>query len=135
MHLIVCVDDRYGMLFNDRRLSSDRILTEKICALCAENMLWVDPYTEKLFQNVDAPITVSENPLQKASVGEWCFLEKGEILPYQDQIESVTLCRWNRKYPADRYFPLEIIDGRQPTFVEEFRGNSHEKITVERYVL
>ena len=135
MHLIVCVDDRYGMLFHNRRLSSDKLLTQRLLELCRDSVLWVDSYSEKLFRDIPGTVTVTDDPLSAAEIGQWCFVEKGDILLGKDRIESVLLCRWNRKYPADTYFPTQILGGRQPVAVEEFQGNSHDKITLERYQL
>ena len=49
MNLIVCIDDRGGMLFNRRRQSSDRYVTERILDMARDGRLLVNSYTAKLF--------------------------------------------------------------------------------------
>ena len=46
MILITVVDDRMGMCFNRRRLSRDRVLSDKILALTNEKVLWMSSYSE-----------------------------------------------------------------------------------------
>ena len=50
MRLIVCVEDRMGMLFHARRLSRDREATRRIVQLAGQGPLWVSPYSQGLFQ-------------------------------------------------------------------------------------
>ena len=133
MHIIACIDDRDGMLFNHRRVSSDRMLIQKICDLCATGKLWMNSYSAKLFDERPENMTVSDDFLHLAGRDDYCFVETAELLPFFESIKSVTLCCWNRKYPADTYFPRALLQGKQPVFTEEFPGNSHEKITLVRY--
>ena len=46
---IVCLEERRGMQFGGRRVSRDRVVTEKICELCEGKTLWMNPASEKLF--------------------------------------------------------------------------------------
>ena len=46
---IVCLEERKGMQFGGRRVSRDRVVTEKICELCEGKTLWMNPASEKLF--------------------------------------------------------------------------------------
>ena len=48
------------------------------------------------------------------------------------EIEKVILYHWNRDYPADTYFDLDLTDWKI-TRTEEFPGFSHDKITEEVY--
>ena len=52
MILITVVDDRMGMCFNRRRLSRDRVLSDKILTLTNGKVLWMSSYSEKLFGSV-----------------------------------------------------------------------------------
>ena len=54
------------------------------------------------------------------------------MFPDTANIESVVLYKWNRVYPADQYFTMDLSDWK---LVEtaEFAGSSHEKITEESY--
>ncbi|MFR4122966.1 MAG: hypothetical protein ACLT0W_12285 [Clostridium sp.] len=42
------------------------------------------------------------------------------------------LYKWNRVYPADQYFAMDL-SGWKLVETVEFPGSSHEKITEERY--
>ena len=132
MHLIVCVEDRDGMSFCGRRLSSDRALTEYILQLASESVLWMNGYSASIFpQNT---VRVDEDFLQKAAAGEYCFAETTSLTQLSN-VESIVLCRWNRCYPATCKFPRDLLKGMYLKHREDFPGNSHDKITVERYVL
>ena len=49
MIAIVCLDDENGMLFNGRRQSRDRVVTERIALLAAGKKLWMNEYSAGLF--------------------------------------------------------------------------------------
>ena len=49
MIVIVCTEDRGGMLFNNRRVSKDRTVIQKILELSEGKKLWIHPFSEKLF--------------------------------------------------------------------------------------
>ena len=50
-------------------------------------------------------------------------------------IEKIILYRWNRKYPADFRFDINLEDSEwKLAETREFTGSSHEKITEEVYV-
>ena len=44
MYVILFVDNRYGMLFNHRRLSRDRGLMQKVAVLTQGALLWTDAF-------------------------------------------------------------------------------------------
>ena len=127
MNIIVCTDDRGGILFNRRRQSQDRILRKKVLSDTTGKRLWMNAYSARQF--FDAPpgrITEDEDFLSKAGPGEFCFAEGTPLLPYLSKIEQVILFRWNRKYPADVYLDLPL--DRPPwhlTEQSEFSGHSH----------
>lgn len=133
MKIFAVVDDNQGMLFNNRRQSQDRCLREQILLDCAGKRLWMNEYSARQF---DTPLPdnliVDEEYLDKAGADEACFVENLSLSGYEAQISRLTLFRWNRVYPADTYFTIDLTNGEwKRTFVEEFEGNSHEKITKE----
>lgn len=132
MHLIVCIDSRDGMTFGGKRQSTDRRLAEYLLESTKHSKLWMNAYSAKLFDCDD--ICVDEDFLQKARQGEYCFLENAP-LPVTLDLESVTLCCWNRHYPSTQKFPRQILDRMHLESIIDFPGNSHEKITIERYTL
>ncbi len=136
MNVIVVVDDRGGMLFNHRRQSQDRVLREAIVRLSEGKTLWMNRYSAGQFRDFDgkAEIRVAEDFLDRAAAGDVCFVETCPLHPYMDRIGGVVLFRWNRSYPGDFYFDLDLSDrGWTLTRTEELRGSSHEKITMEEY--
>ena len=107
MKVIVCCENSNGMLFNNRRVSQDRVVLERIVDLTKSNKLWMDNYSYSLFEKLNAlNISLAENPLAEAADSEYCFIDK-EL--------DVDLSEWKLNYS------------------EEFSGNSHEKITMEVY--
>ena len=130
MKVIVCVDDKNGMLFNNRRQSSDRMLRERMLALVGRSRLWMNAYSAKQFLETTAMV-VDETFLDKAQAGEYCFVENVDVLPFADTIEEVILYRWNTVYPSDVRFPMELIEGKTPVSTADFAGHSHPKITEE----
>ena len=133
MHLIVCVDDRLGMSFCGRRLSRDKVVTEHILYRCAGHKLWIHPYSELLFAGKD--IRIAPDFLDKAEEGDYCFAETTPLPEKIDNLESVILYHWNRTYPSTVKFPEELLAGMHMVHTEDFPGNSHDKITMEQYIL
>ena len=135
MHVIVCLDDKNGMMFNCRRQSSDRVLRQYVIKLVNGSALWMNVYSAKQFLP-EAPknICVSEDFLNKAQKGEWCFVENKDLRPFEKDIEDILVCRWNRVYPADMFFDISLKDhGWVCKETKEIVGSSHEKITMEIY--
>lgn len=131
MKLFICVDDRKGMMFNNRRQSRDAILVSHMLDIVGAEKLFVLPYSEKLFKNVEN-ITVSENPFEDCGETDFCFFE-GEI----KDISSVTelyIYFWNREYPFDIKFAFEPeSEGFVLAESTDFAGSSHENITLKTF--
>ncbi|MCI8299862.1 MAG: ribonuclease Z [Lachnospiraceae bacterium] len=135
MIVIICIDEKKGMMFHNRRQSQDRILREHIIKECKGRKLYMNPYSYHMFkQNQDASIVVSEHFLEQAGTEAYCFVENQNICHYLDKIQEIVLYQWNRHYPADTYFTVDLSDGNWDLVrTEEFKGSSHEKITREVY--
>ena len=132
MNIIICVDDRMGMMFHNRRQSKDRKVREDMLSLVPDK-LWVSPYTARQFEEYEQErLQIAEDFLEQAQVGEYCFVEEQNVTEYEEKIEQIILYRWNRTYPADTYFTLNLS-----TFYLEERkdltGNSHPDIVREIY--
>ena len=123
MILIVCLDDKNGMMFNHRRQSRDRVLVERIRTITSGSTLWMNAYSAKLFPG---GVNVDEDFMEKAGEGEYCFVET--FAPEIDKAEKVIIYRWNRDYPADVYFTADM-SGMELESSFEFEGSSHECIT------
>ncbi|MCI5649759.1 MAG: ribonuclease Z [Fusicatenibacter sp.] len=129
MIAIVCLDDRKGMMFNKRRVSSDRTVIEKIEEMCQNRTLWVHPDSLRMFTG---EVRSDEAFLQKAGAQDFCFVENQGLKQYEAEIETLILFWWNRRYPADVYLELDL-DEWELKSREEFEGYSHTKITKEVY--
>ena len=134
MIVILCLDDRGGMLFNHRRQSRDRVLIEDIRKTIGESVLWIRPFSEALFPKDNFPaLKVDDAALSLAEDCEFCFLEDQKIGPADvERIEKFILYRWNRHYPGDLYFELNLSGcGFSLQESYDFEGSSHPQITKE----
>lgn len=133
MNLIVCIDNHNGMAFHNRRQSQDRILREQLFQMIGSRRLWMNSYSRKQFtETVPTEICTAEDFLEKAGPGDYCFVENLDISPYAKQVETLVLFRWNRDYPADLFFRLDLGSW---TLIKslDFTGFSHKVITKEIY--
>ena len=137
MRVVVCVDDRLGMTFNRRRQSRDRVLCEDVVedVRGSGGKLCISEYSRALFEEYDLPVLCGDGFVEAADAGDTCFIEKREHLPRVDRIGSFVIYRWNRHYPSDSVFDIDLV-GEGFRLVEStvLVGYSHEKITKEIYV-
>lgn len=136
MKIAVCLDDRDGICFAGRRLSKDICQREDLLAMTAPGPLWMSRYCAAQFGTLPEFVIVDDDFLEKAAPEDWCFVEREDVTTVSDRISRVAIYRWNRSYPADRKFPLELFCHRwQQRDCREFPGKSHETITLEVYDL
>lgn len=134
MNVIVCLDDRDGMMFNGRRLSMDQAIREDVLRLVGLRSLWMSGYTFKQFpENNIRNVIVDRLFLSKARERDYCFVEDLHISHHVPNIEQLIIYRWNRKYPSDFYFDIDMSIGWELTDSCDFPGYSHECITREVY--
>ena len=131
MYIIVCVDKNRGMMFGNKRQSQDSILRQKVMELSVDTKLWMNQYSAKQFAEYTKYI-VSDNFLNEAGPGEFCFVEN-ETIP-ESGVEKIYVFCWNRKYPGDVFFDFDLTaNGFKRESKTEFAGSSHDKITLEVY--
>ena len=131
MNIIVCVDKNNGMAFMGKRQSMDCVLREKVLELSNGSRLLMNSYSAKQFENPDS-IIVDDDFLLNANQGDFCFVEDKEVTA--ENVESFYVFNWNRKYPGDLFFTVDLkAEGFKKIKKEEFKGNSHDKITLEIY--
>lgn len=135
MTVVVCVDDRGGILFNQRRVSSDRKVIADMIELFGQRRIRMRPYSAKLFQGC-GPVSVSDDYLTDANREDVVFLEDAVPEGLLSRADRLVLYRWNRLYPSDVRFPAEQLSalGNLSSAVE-FKGHSHDRITREVYLL
>lgn len=130
MNMIVCLDDNLGMAFNRRRQSRDRYLVTDLADYLSGKPLYLTPSAYKLFVESGADCRVTESPMQDVSEDGYCLVETEDPAPCADRLTELVIYRWNRLYPADLKFTVDL--GRfQLTETKEFVGYAHEKITRE----
>lgn len=134
MNVIVCIDNRLGMTFNNRRQSKDEVVVGKIKEIVGSKKLYANEFSSKLF--ADFCTTVQDSLLLSIlnTEGEeesYCFVENIDISPYFNKIGSLYIFKWNRDYPYD----FSLKDGYRNIFHlvsrEDFKGKSHDNITLE----
>lgn len=131
MKIAVCIEKSGGMLFNNRRVSKDSILQQKLLEYVGEGKLYLNEYSAKQFETTEH-LNVSDDFLNVASDEDICFIENVEIP--MEKVTQVYLFQWNRDYPADTYFDYNLKDlGFKKVRSEDFAGSSHKKITLEVY--
>lgn len=131
MNILVCIDKDNGMMFFGKRQSQDIVQREKMLELIGQQKVFMTAYSAKLFDN-DNRIVIDDNYLTNATENDYCFIENGD---YDiDKCSVVVLYKWNRKYPADRYFDAQKLKKDFKLVKKtDFVGKSHEKITEEVY--
>lgn len=130
----ICLDDHLGMLFNGRRLSQDRRVRSDLLSHTQGQKLWLNAYSARQFSDSEQEsLHVTEDFLDKAPAGSYCFVENEALKPHLDRLEELIIYHWNRVYPSDVRFDLDLSEWKLIDR-KEFPGYSHEKITKERYI-
>ena len=130
---IICVDKNRGVLFNNRSCSKDKLLNEWILKYIGNSKLFIAPYSKELFTLAEN-IIIGDHYLDEAGENDYVFLEDGKMTEYMNKIDSFILCQWNREYPSDIKLEDSIFkQGWTSTVVDEIKGYSHEKITIEEW--
>lgn len=128
---ILCLDDRNGMMFNNRRQSRDRAVAADIIRLVDGEKLFMNEYSSGFFSEKTANMLIDEDFLSREDKGFY-FVENNSLKNFAKKINKVIVYRWNRVYPSDLKLELPINQWKK-TIDAEFAGNSHDKITREVY--
>ncbi len=132
MKVIVCLDDAQGMLFNHRRQSRDRCVIDDVLKTVGDEKLYIRAFSEKLFADRGEVYTLNGEMLSAAESTAYCFVEDMPLAPCISRVDELVIYRWNRLYPADVYFDIDLAkEGFSLDSVQELEGYSHEKITKE----
>ncbi len=133
MNVIVVIDDKGGMMFNKRRQSKDRGLRKNMLSEVEDAKLWMNAYSFGQFEEeMGTNVCVDEGFVDKAEVGEYCFVENLPLQEHEDRIEKLILYKWNQVYPSDLKLDIDLNSlNWQLVTTEEFEGSSHDKITKE----
>ena len=139
MQLILCVDERDGLMFHQRRQSQDRAVRRNMADEVGRGVVWMTPYSYRQFtEDVEAEWVLRVDPeaLRLAGPGQYCFWEGGdEVEKRMNAVERLILYRWNRHYPSDqRLEPSPTARGWRCLEACQFPGFSHDIIKKEVYV-
>ena len=127
MTLYICLDDRNGLKFNNRRQSRDSAVLEDIRRQMTGSLL-IGSYSEKLIREGEIPYVLPPETAEDFFAED---IPSDEIL---GKTSKLVIYRWNRHYPSDvRWEPDLAGMGFILTETTEFAGTSHEKITREVY--
>ena len=129
MKIAVCIEKSGGMLFNNRRVSRDSVVQQKLLELVGEASICTNEYSAKLFED-SSKLKISNDFLSVAADEDICFIENVDV-PI-DEASEVYLFQWNRDYPADFFLELDLSRWKLKSKCD-FSGNSHPKITNEVY--
>ena len=132
MILIACVDNEYGMMFNNRRQSRDREVIHDIMNNI-EGKLWIRSYSEELFVDYMDRVIIDDNLMDKIEKDQYCFIEDISVEDYIDEIEGVIIYNWNKRYPKDMLLELNM-DNFVLTGSVDIQGYSHDEITKDTYI-
>lgn len=133
LHIAFVIDQRNGLMFNNRRVSMDSVLREEVLGLAraASGCVRVRPYSLTQF---------GKEELVQASDAPWCDAKDGDVVFVEDVdpatisgVSKVTLFHWNRRYPFDLVSTFDFADF-ELVQTKEFAGTSHERITEETWV-
>lgn len=128
MKLFVCLDDGNGMSFNGRRQSRDSVMLKDMASLVGDGVLAVSEYSVPLLCGLGMKLSVSSAPcFDKAA--DACFIEL-EPPPRNAQFSELVLYHWNKRYPTDVHFDLDM-KGFKLYEQLGIAGTSHERITRE----
>ena len=127
--LVVCTDERAGLSFTNRRLSSDKALYPWLASgLAPGESIHMAPYSAPLFKSVNASVDARDD-FMTAEEG-FFFVERGDV--DQSAFDRVILVRWNRRYPSDRRFKVDSAMFRKLESTD-LVGAAHDRITIETY--
>ena len=131
MNIIVCVDEKKGMLFNKRRQSKDKLVIKDIIDNL-ESDLYINDYSKELFvdyMDSNKIHVVEEFNFEK---DKYYFIENLDVSSYEKNISNIIIYNWNRTYPKDKTFNIDLNNYELVNTIE-FVGNSHDKITKQIY--
>ena len=95
--------------------------------------IYISSFSKLIFEPHEEVI-ICENPLSECESDSACFIENIDIAPYLDIVDTLIVYHWNRLYPSDVKFNIDIEkSGFVLDSVIEYAGSSHDKITKEIY--
>ena len=135
MKLVVCVDDNFGILFNKRRQSSDKMQRMDLKNIVLNSKVYLSRYSYDLYKDMDFNFEiVDENMVENIHIeDDSFFIYEGEFLEkFIEKVDEIICYFWNRDYPFDKTF--DILDEFKEISRFDFKAKSHDKIERKIYV-
>ncbi len=126
MRVFVCVDQKDGLLFNNRRPSRDRVVIEDIEKMSDGQDIAMSEYSAKLFEGYDH-VVVTENFKDYENV----FSEQADLKELA--WDELIVYRWDKVYPSDVKLDVDLSSLKLKD-VSTLQGYSHDTILKEVYV-
>ena len=135
MKVIICIDERGGVRFHDRRVSQDVAQRRDVIARYGKDGLLMRKETAALYAGETDALHVVDDWEQGLGQDGWWVCEDTAFLRWEEQLEEVILYRWNRRYPSDEVLRLCLsLPLWRCVAVYDLPGKSHARIDVEHYV-
>lgn len=134
MIICFCVSKNHGLMFNNRRVSSDINIIDDIIKMAQneEKQVFMNLKSQKLFENYPG-VHCSTDYISSAKEADGIIFAEEDIMnDISGNVEKVIIYNFNRNYPAD--VTLDISAFNSPVEMVEFVGNSHELITKYVYL-
>ena len=129
----VVLDDKEGMMIFGKRQSRDRVMIADFVSSMGDKPIYIAPFSKLIFEPHES-VNIVENPFIESVDGSACFIESFALSPYIDMIETLVIYRWNKLYPSDTRFDIDVEkSGFKLESSYDFEGSSHDKITKETY--
>jgi hypothetical protein len=125
----MCVSKNGGISFNNRRQSRDEEVCKDIIALTG-GKLFASEYSARLFDGI-GQVQICDDC--KTLANQYFFAEKEMPEVDVQGVSEIVLYHWNREYPADRFFDMDLKGFRLKESVE-FTGKSHDCVRREIWV-
>ena len=113
MNIIVCLEDKNGMMFNKRRLSQDVAIREDIYKNMDGKSLIMNDYSYKMFSKDEPKIDIIvREDLPVCDKENLQFIEDKQLGNFESEIDKMIVYYWNRRYPSDLKFDIDFSNGR-----------------------
>ncbi|MBO5908379.1 MAG: ribonuclease Z [Clostridia bacterium] len=134
MTVFVCIDDNGGLTFNGRRQSRDSALIKDVATHTDDGVLYINEFSELLFEDSEASVISVSSPLDSAYPGGYAFVENLPLSQHKNKINRLVIYKWNRRYPSDKKLDISPAELKMHLVESyDFPGTSHDKITKEIY--
>ena len=126
--LIIALEEKGGYLFNGRRLSSDKNLITDILNDFPDKKIFMDEKSIPLFEGkYNSVLDFADRKNPNTDFVYFAEFDLPESII--NTVDTIVIYKWNRRYPADKFFDKKILSDFNLISTYDFPGNSHEKLT------